>query len=48
MIITLGEPDIVERKIGNTRVELQQKRQRLANTTSGTQDSDFGVLLRTQ
>jgi hypothetical protein len=44
---TGGEADIVEGQLGDPGVELQEKRQRLANTTSGTEHSDLGRLHHT-
>jgi hypothetical protein len=44
---TGGEADIVEGQLGDPGVELQEKRQRLANTTSGTKYSDLGRLHHT-
>jgi len=41
---TWGTLDVVERKLGNARVELEEKRQRLANTASSTENGDLGVL----
>lgn len=42
---TRRHPDIVEGKLSNTRVELQEKRKRLANATSSTKNGNLGVLL---
>ena len=33
--------DVVERKLGDARIELQEEGQRLADTTAGTEDDDF-------
>jgi hypothetical protein len=41
---TRATADIIESKFRNTRVELEQERERLANATSGTEDSDLGGL----
>jgi hypothetical protein len=41
---TGGEADIVEGQLGDPGVELQEKRQWLANTTSGTENGDLGSL----
>jgi hypothetical protein len=43
-MLTGCETDIVEGELANARVELQQKRQRLANATGGTENRDLGVL----
>lgn len=39
--------DVVEGKLSDSGVELQEKRQRLANTTTGTEDGDLGGLRET-
>jgi len=36
--------DVVKSEVGNTGVELQQQRERLANTTGGTENGDLGGL----
>lgn len=36
--------DVVEGEVGDTLVELEEERQRLSNSTSGTEDGDLGVL----
>ena len=36
--------DIVERELAHSRVELEEEGQRLANTTAGTENGDFGSL----
>lgn len=36
--------DIVKRKLRDTRVELEEKRQGLSDTATGTEDSDLGGL----
>jgi len=41
---TRSQADIVERKLANPGVELQEEGQRLANTTRGTKDGDLGRL----
>lgn len=41
---TWCESDIVERKLGNSWVELQEEGQRLADTTCGTEDDNLGGL----
>lgn len=41
---TRCQADIVESKLGNTGVQLEEKGQWLSNTTWCTQDSDFGSL----
>jgi hypothetical protein len=41
---TGGEADVVEGELANTRVELEEERERLANTTGGTEDGDLGGL----
>jgi hypothetical protein len=38
------QPNIIQRKVGDTGVELEQKGERLANSTGGAQDGDLGVL----
>ena len=38
--------DIVQRELGHARVELEEERQRLADTTAGTEDGDLGCLHR--
>merc|ERR1711964_214639 len=38
---TWGETDIVKSEVCNTGVELQEKRQRLSNSTSSTENCDF-------
>lgn len=40
--------DIVQRKISDSGVELEQKRQRLTNATSSAEDGDLGVLFRSR
>jgi hypothetical protein len=42
--LTRSTLDIVESKVGNAGVELQQQRERLANTTGGTENGDLGGL----
>jgi len=37
-------PDIVESELGNSGVKLEEEGERLADTTSSTEDSDTGVL----
>jgi hypothetical protein len=41
---TGSQADIVERQLGDPWVELQEKRQRLANTSSGTENGNLGRL----
>lgn len=41
---TGSSTDIIESEFGNSRVELQQKRQRLADTTSSTENGDLGEI----
>ena len=41
---TRSTADIVESELRNTGVELQQQRERLANTTGGTENGDLGGL----
>jgi len=41
---TGSSPDIVQGKLRDTGVELQEKRQRLANAASGTENGDLGEL----
>jgi hypothetical protein len=41
---TRATADIVKRKLRDTRVELEEKRQGLSDTTTGTEDSDLGGL----
>lgn len=41
---TWATSDIVECEFGYTRVELHQQGQRLADTSTGTEDSDLGQL----
>ena len=41
---TWSKADIVEGKLANPGVQLEQQRQWLANATSGTENSDLGVL----
>ena len=36
--------DVVQRKLRDARVELEQQRQGLANATGSTKDGDLGVL----
>lgn len=36
--------DVVQRELRDTRVELEQQRQGLANATGSTEDGDLGVL----
>ena len=43
-IRTGSTADIVESELRNTGVELQQQRERLANTTGGTENGDLGGL----
>jgi hypothetical protein len=43
-MLTGCEPDVVEGKLADSRVELQQEGQRLANATGSTENSDFGRL----
>lgn len=37
--------DVVEGKLADAGVQLEEERQRLADTTAGTEDGDFGGLL---
>lgn len=37
--------DIVESKLSNAGVELEEERKRLANATGSTEDGDLGELL---
>lgn len=39
--------DVVESKVGNSGVELQEERQRLSNSTAGTEDGNLGCLSST-
>ena len=41
---TWGALDVVEGELGDTGVELEQERQWLTDTASGTEDCDLGVL----
>lgn len=41
---TRSAADVVESQLGNTRVHLQQEGKRLANATSGAEDSNLGKL----
>ena len=41
---TGGKADVVERQLGDARVQLEQQRERLADTTGGTEDGDLGGL----
>jgi len=41
---TWCQADIVESQLGNTGVQLHQQRQRLTDTSSGTENGDFGGL----
>lgn len=41
---TWGKPDVVKSEVGDTLVELEKERERLANTTGSTEDGDLGVL----
>lgn len=41
---TRTSPDIVESQLSDTRVQLEEKRERLANATSSTEDGDLGQL----
>lgn len=41
---TRAATDIVQGELSNTGVELHQQRQRLANATGSTEDSDLGGL----
>jgi hypothetical protein len=43
---TGSSTDIIESEFSNSRIELQQKRQRLADTTSSTENGDLGELQR--
>lgn len=43
-MLTRCHADIVESEVSDTRVELQQQGQRLANATSGTKDGHLGQL----
>jgi hypothetical protein len=36
--------DIVQRKLADSRIELQEKGERLTDATRGTEDRDFGSL----
>lgn len=42
--LTRATADIVKSKLANTGVELHQQRQRLTDTTGGTEDGDLGGL----
>lgn len=41
---TWGTLDVVKSELGNSWVELQEERQRLANTTGSTEDGNLGGL----
>lgn len=41
---TRGTTDIVEGELGDSRVELEEERERLADAASGTKDGNFGEL----
>jgi hypothetical protein len=41
---TGGKADVVERQLGDARVQLKEQRERLADTTGGTEDGDLGGL----
>jgi hypothetical protein len=43
-VATWAQFDIVKGELGDTRVELHEKRQRLAYTAGGTKDGDLGAL----
>lgn len=43
-MLTGCHADIVEGKVSDTRVELEQEGERLANATGGTQNSHLGQL----
>lgn len=42
--LTWSSTDIVESELSNTRVELEEEGQRLANSTGGTENGDLGEL----
>lgn len=42
--LTGSAADIVQRKLGDAGVELEEKRQRLANATGSTEDGNLGQL----
>jgi hypothetical protein len=44
VLLTGSSTDVVEGEVGDPLVELQQKGQRLSDTTSGTENGDLGVL----
>ena len=41
---TRGATDIVEGEVGDTRVQLHEEGERLANATGGTENGDLGEL----
>ena len=41
---TWGHADIIEGELADPWVQLQQQRERLTDTTGGTEDGDLGVL----
>lgn len=43
-VLTRSHADIVQGKLGHSRVELEQQGQRLANATSSTEDGHLGQL----
>jgi hypothetical protein len=43
-LLTGSSTDVVEGEVRDPLVELQEKRQRLSDTTSSTEDGDLGVL----
>lgn len=45
-MLTRSHADIVQGKLGHSRVELEQQGQRLANATSSTEDGHLGQLQR--
>jgi len=44
MSVTGPAPNIVQGQAANPRIELEKQRQRLADTASGSQNSNLGVL----
>jgi hypothetical protein len=42
---TGSKTDVVEGELADSWVELQEQRQRLTDTTSGTENGDLGVLI---
>lgn len=42
--LTGGEADVVERELADARVELEEERERLADTAGSTEDGDLGRL----